>query len=188
MSKTDIPTTPPSRATRKEQSVVIVNTGDGKGKSTAAFGTMLRAASRGWNVCVIQFIKSGKWKVGEQQAAVRLGVEWWSIGDGFTWDSKNMERSEAVAREAWKVSKQKITSGEYGLIILDEITYPITWGWIDVSDVVESIRARPRALNVIITGRDAAAELIELADTVTEMRSQKHAFDSGIRAIRGIDF
>lgn len=168
--------------------MVIVNTGEGKGKSTAAFGTMLRAAARGWKVCVIQFIKSGKWKVGEQQAAISLGVEWWSIGDGFTWDSKNMERSEAIAREAWEVSKQKIASGDYGLIILDEITYPITWGWIDVGEVVGAIRGRPKALNVIITGRDAAPELIELADTVTEMKNRKHAFDSGIRAIRGIDF
>lgn len=188
MSRPDIPTTAPRRATRKEPSVVIVNTGDGKGKSTAAFGTMLRAAARGWKVCVIQFIKSGKWKVGEQQSATKLGVEWWSIGDGFTWDSKNMERSEAIAREAWAVSKQKIASGDYGLIILDEITYPITWGWIDVNEVVDAIKNRPRSLNVIITGRDAAPEIVELADTVTEMKSRKHAFDSGIRAIQGIDF
>lgn len=184
----DVPTTAPQRATRKAPSVVIVNTGDGKGKSTAAFGTMLRAAARGWKVCVIQFIKSGRWKVGEEKAATSLGVEWWAIGDGFTWDSKNMEQTEAIAREAWAVSKQKIASAQYGLIILDEITYPISWGWIPVEEVVEAVRARPQALNVIITGRDAAPELIALADTVTEMVSRKHAFDAGVRAIRGIDF
>ena len=184
----DVPTTAPQRATRKATSVVIVNTGDGKGKSTAAFGTMLRAAARGWKVCVIQFIKSGRWKVGEEAAATSLGVEWWAIGDGFTWDSKNMEQTEAVAREAWEVSKQKIASAQYELIILDEITYPISWGWIPVSEVVDAVRARPQSVNVIITGRDAAPELIALADTVTEMVSRKHAYDAGIRAIRGIDF
>src|SRR5437016_5672989 len=114
MSQSEVPTKAPRRAEKRAPSVVLVNTGDGKGKSTAAFGTVLRAVARGWKVCVIQFIKSGKWKVGEQQSATALGVEWWTIGDGFTWDSKDMERSEAIAREAWKVSKQKITSGLNG--------------------------------------------------------------------------
>jgi cob(I)alamin adenosyltransferase len=168
--------------------VVIVNTGDGKGKSTAAFGTVLRAVARGWKVCVVQFIKSDRWKVGEREVASRLGVEWWSIGDGFTWDSLDMDRSEAIAREAWRVSAEKIRGGAYRLIVLDEITYPINWGWIPAADVVAAIASRPRELNVIVTGRDAPAELIEIADTVTEMRNRKHAFDSGIRAIRGIDF
>ena len=98
MKPAEAPRTAPRRATRKVTSVVVVNTGEGKGKSTAAFGTMLRAVARGWTVCVVQFIKSGKWKVGEQDSAVRLGVEWWALGDGFTWDSKDMDRSEAVAR------------------------------------------------------------------------------------------
>ena len=188
MKQTEVPLKAPRRAEKRAPSVVLVNTGDGKGKSTAAFGTVLRAVARGWKVCVIQFIKSGKWKVGEQQSATALGVEWWTIGDGFTWDSKDMERSEAVAREGWKVSKEKIASGAYGLIVLDEITYPINWGWIPVAEVVEAIRNRPPTLNVIATGRDAPPELIEVADTVTEMRNRKHAFDRGIRAIRGIDF
>jgi cob(I)alamin adenosyltransferase len=184
----EVPTTAPARAKKKVASVVIVNTGDGKGKSTAAFGTAMRAIARGWRVCVIQFVKSGKWKVGEQSAATTLGVDWWALGDGFTWDSSSMDRTEAVARHAWEVSKEKIRSGEYGLVILDEITYPMTWGWISTSEVVDVIRSRPPSVNVIATGRDAPQELVEVADTVTEMRNQKHAFDGGVRAIRGIDF
>jgi len=188
MSQKEVPTNAPARATKKAPSVVIVNTGDGKGKSTAAFGTALRAVARGWKVCVIQFIKSDEWKVGERESAVKLGVEWWTIGDGFTWDSKDMERSEAVAREAWRVAGEKIRSGDYGLVVLDEITYPMNWGWIPTAEVVEAIRTRPPAVNVIATGRDAPSDLIEVADTVTEMRKLKHAFDEGVRAIRGIDF
>ena len=167
---------------------MIVNTGDGKGKSTAAFGTALRAVSRGWRVCVVQFIKSGRWKAGESDAAMRLGVEWWSLGDGFTWDSRDMERTEAVAREAWKVALEKIQSGAFGLVVLDEITYPMNWGWIAPSEVAAAIRSRPASVNIIATGRAAPSELIEVADTVTEMRNQKHAFDQGIQALRGIDF
>jgi cob(I)alamin adenosyltransferase len=178
----------PVRATRKAPSLVIVNTGDGKGKSTAAFGTALRAVARGWKVCVVQFIKSDRWKVGERDSAIRLGVEWWTLGDGFTWDSNSMERTEAVAREAWRVAREKIASGEYQLVVLDEITYPINWGWIPAAEVVSAIAGRPASVNVIATGRDAPPELVDIADTVTEMRNRKHAFDAGIRAIRGIDF
>lgn len=188
MKHQEVPLEGPPRATRKAASVVIVNTGDGKGKSTAAFGTAMRAVARGWRVCVIQFLKSDKWKVGEQKAATSLGVEWWTLGDGFTWDSHHMERTEAIAREAWAFSKEKIRSGDYGLVVLDEITYPMNWGWIPTGEVVEVIRSRPASVNVIATGRDAPDELVELADTVTEMRKKKHAFDSGVRAIRGIDF
>lgn len=187
-AKSAVPLEAPPRASRRAPSVVIVNTGDGKGKSTAAFGTMLRAVARGWKVCVVQFVKSDRWKVGERDVAARLGVEWWTIGDGFTWDSRDMERTEAVAREAWRVSVEKLGSAAYGLVVLDEITYPINWGWIRVADVVAAIRSRPPSVNVIVTGRDAPAELVDVADTVTEMRSRKHAFDSGVRAIRGIDF
>jgi cob(I)alamin adenosyltransferase len=188
MNPKEVPLEGPPRATKKAPSVVIVNTGDGKGKSTAAFGTAMRAVARGWRVCVIQFLKSDRWKVGEQKAAVGLGVEWWTLGDGFTWDSQQMERTEAIAREAWSVGKEKIRSGDYGLVVLDEITYPMNWGWISTNEVVEVISARPPSVNVIATGRDAPDELVALADTVTEMRKRKHAFDSGVRAIRGIDF
>ena len=182
------PTKGPALARKRATSVVIVNTGDGKGKSTAAFGTAMRAVARGWQVCVIQFLKSNQWKVGEQKSATSLGVEWWAVGDGFTWDSPDMDRTEAVAREAWSVCKEKIASGHYGLVVLDEITYPMTWGWISTPDVIETIRTRPPSVNIIATGRDAPEELINVADTVTEMRNRKHAFDSGVRAIRGIDF
>ena len=188
MKRSEVPLDAPPRASRKATSLVIVNTGDGKGKSTAAFGTMLRAVARGWKVCVIQFIKSDRWKVGERTVAERLGVEWWTIGDGFTWDSRNMERTEAVAREAWRVAREKIGSGAYQLVVLDEVTYPMNWGWIPNADVVAAITARPPAVNVIATGREAPSELIEIADTATEMRNRKHAFDRGVKAMRGIDF
>ena len=188
MSSQEVPLHAPPRASRKAQSVVIVNTGNGKGKSTAAFGTVLRAVARGWKVCVIQFMKSDKWKVGEKEAATRLGVEWWTIGDGFTWDSRDLDRTEAIAREAWRVAQEKIQAGDYGLVVLDEITYPMNWGWISTEEVVATIAARPVSVNVIATGRDAPPALIDVADTVTEMRNLKHAFDRGVRAIRGIDF
>src|SRR4029077_7046591 len=166
----------------------MVNTGDGKGKSTAAFGTAMRAVARGWKVCVIQFVKSGKWKVGEEKAAGRLGSEGLPIGDGFTWDSKNMDRTEAVARHAWSVSKEKIGSGDYGVVVPQATQDSMNWGWIPTAEVVDVIKNRPPAVNIIATGRDAPAELVEVADTVTEMRKMKHAFDRGGRAIRGIDF
>lgn len=169
-------------------SVVIVNTGDGKGKSTAAFGTMLRAVARDWRVCVVQFIKSGEWKVGEEEIGRRLGVDWWALGDGFTWDSKDLTESEAVAREGWRFAEEVIGRGEHDLIILDEVTYPMNWGWIDLNAALETIRQRPPRVNLILTGRDAPGALIELADTVTEMVKVKHAYDRGIMARRGIDY
>jgi cob(I)alamin adenosyltransferase len=182
------PVDPPERpAPVRVGSLVLVNTGYGKGKSTAAFGTMIRAIARGWNVCVIQFLKSGKWKVGEEEVGRRLGVDWWTIGDGFTWNSTDMDETQAIAREAWATAKEKIASGDYQMILLDEITYPMNWGWIDKTEVVETIAKRPEHVNVIATGRDAPAELIEVADTVTEMTKIKHAFDKGVRAKRGID-
>jgi len=168
-------------------SLVLVNTGHGKGKSTAAFGTMIRAVARGWNVSVIQFIKSGKWKVGEEAVGRRLGVDWWTTGDGFTWNSKDMDETEARAREAWRTAKTQIASGDYEMVVLDELTYPINYGWIDGSEVASAIRERPEHVNVIVTGRDAPPEIVEVADTVTEMTKIKHAFDQGVRAKRGID-
>ena len=180
-------TGPESRPPHRVASLVLVNTGHGKGKSTAAFGTMIRAVARGWSVCVVQFIKSGKWKVGEEAIGRRLGVDWWTIGDGFTWNSKDMDETEARAREAWRTAREKIASGEYEMVLLDEITYPVNYGWIDVEDVVTAIRGRPEHVNLILTGRDAPPEILEAADTVTEMTKVKHAFDQGVRAKRGID-
>lgn len=189
MKRREVPVDAPRQATRKADSVVIINTGDGKGKSTAAFGTALRAVARGWKVSVVQFVKSpDKWKVGEREVGERLGVDWSASGDGFSWDSKDLERSAEFARDGWNLAAGKIASGDFRLVILDEITYPINWGWIPLADVVQAIRTRPPSVNVILTGRDAPDELVELADTVTEMRNRKHAFDRGIKAIQGIDF
>jgi cob(I)alamin adenosyltransferase len=166
----------------------LVNTGDGKGKSTSAFGTAIRALARGWKVAVIQFLKSGEWSVGEEKIGRQLGVDWWAMGDGFTWDSEDMEESEAVARAAWDHARAIVESGEYDLVVLDEMTYPVNWGWVSLDEVVRTLRERPADVNIIITGRDAPPEIIEVADTVTEMRKVKHAYDRGIMARRGIDY
>jgi cob(I)alamin adenosyltransferase len=170
------------------KSLVIVNTGDGKGKSTAAFGVVLRAIAQGWKVAVVQFLKSGDWRVGEEKVARELGVDWFALGEGFTWDSKDLANDQAVAREAWSTAAALIRAGEHRLVVLDEITYLMTWGWIDTADVVATIANRPEQVNVIATGRDAPAALVDLADTVTEMRNVKHAYDRGIAAKKGIDY
>jgi cob(I)alamin adenosyltransferase len=169
-------------------SLVLVNTGDGKGKSTAAFGVMLRALARDWKVAVVQFIKSDKWKVGEETMAVSLGVDWLKGGDGFTWESKDLDESARRAKDAWRIACETLAAGHHKLVVLDEITYPINWGWIDGSEVAQSIRQRPEHVSVVATGRDAPPELLEVADTVTEMVKVRHAYDHGIRARRGIDY
>ncbi|MCY3579978.1 MAG: cob(I)yrinic acid a,c-diamide adenosyltransferase [bacterium] len=174
--------------TRRASSLVLVNTGDGKGKSTAAMGMVMRSVARGWKVAVVQFIKSGQWKVGEEKAGRLLGVDWDVGGDGFSWDSEDLERSAELNRGVWQIARQRIEEGVHRLVVLDEITYPINWGWIDEQEVVDAIADRPPDVNVVITGRDAPARLIEIADTVTEMVMVKHAYESGIRAMRGIDF
>jgi cob(I)alamin adenosyltransferase len=179
---------PPARATERRTSLVLVNTGDGKGKTTAALGTALRAAGAGWRVSVIQFLKSGRWKTGEEEAGRRLGIDWWSLGDGFTWDSKDMDETEARAKAAWTRAKDAIARGEYQLVVLDEVTYPVTWGWIDEADVIATINGRPEHVSVILTGRDASPGLLEIADTATDMVKRKHVFDSGVKALKGIDF
>ena len=182
------PTEPPPRARERVSSLILVNTGDGKGKSTAAFGTAMRAVARGWHVAVIQFLKSGEWSVGEEKIGRQIGVDWWTLGDGFTWDSEDMEESEAVARAAWDHAKATIESGDYDMVVLDEITYPIRGAWIDLEDVLTTLRQRPEKVNVILTGRGAPEELVDLADTVTEMKNVKHAYDRGVMARRGIDY
>ena len=179
------PTRPPRRDVA---SIVLVNTGDGKGKSTAAFGTIMRAVARDWAICVVQFMKSGKWRIGEEAVALRLGVEWWTIGDDFTWESDDLDRSATIAREAWAAAEEALSSGRYDLVVLDEVTYPVNYGWIDGAPVWAAIRDRAVKTNVFCTGRDAPPELVDLADTVTEMRKVKHAYETGVRARRGIDF
>ena len=137
---------------------------------------------------MVQFIKSGKWKTGERKLADHLGVEWHTLGDGFTWESSDLDETAAKGRHAWDVAAAKLASGDFDLLILDELTYAVKYGWIDVSDVVEGVRARAPHTNVVITGRDAPEELVDLADTVTEMRKVKHAYDQGIKAKKGIEF
>jgi len=182
------PPQPPPAPKQRPRSLVLVNTGEGKGKSTAAFGVVMRAVARGWRVAVIQFIKSDKWKVGEEKVAVQLGVEWLKGGDGFTWESPDLDKSEGRAAAAWQLAAATIAAGEHQLVVLDEITYPMNWGWIDSEAVLEAIRVRPPQVNIVATGRDAPARLIEVADTATEMVKIRHAYDRGVRARRGLDF
>jgi cob(I)alamin adenosyltransferase len=172
----------------RQRSLVLVNTGDGKGKSTAAFGVVMRSVARGWRVCVIQFIKSDKWKVGEEAVGRQLGVEWLKGGDGFTWESPDLDESRGCAIAAWALAAAAIAGGEYELVVLDEITYPLNYGWLEIEAVIAAIRERPEHVNVVATGRNAPTPLVDVADTVTEMRKVKHAFDRGIRARRGLDF
>jgi cob(I)alamin adenosyltransferase len=169
-------------------SVVIVNTGDGKGKSSSAFGVRGRGWARGWRVGVVQFIKADDWHTGEKKLADHLGVDWHTLGDGFTWESTDLDETAAKGRHAWEVAKAMLAAGNHQLLIFDELTYAITFGWIDVADVVDALADRAPGTNVVVTGRDAPDELLAVADTVTEMRKVKHAYDSGIKAIKGIEY
>lgn len=183
------PSGPGERPPRRDpHSLVLVNTGDGKGKSTAAFGMIMRAVARDWPVAVVQFVKSGKWRAGEADIARRLGVDWLTHGDGFTWESQDLDESAGIAREAWKLASERLASGEFRLVVLDEVTYPITYGWVPEDEVLRGIRDRAPGTNVVCTGRAASEGLVALADTVTEMRNVKHAYDTGVRARRGIDY
>lgn len=169
--------------------LVLVNTGDGKGKTTAALGVVFRAWGRGMKVCVVQFLKheTGNW--GEVRAAHKLGIDWVKTGDGFTWTSKDMDETKARALHGWEIARAKITSGDYDLVVLDEFTYLMAFGWLNPHATVEWLRAnKPEALHLVITGRDAPQVLIEYADTVTDMGHIKHAYDAGITAVAGIEF
>ncbi|BCX80937.1 cob(I)alamin adenosyltransferase [Methylomarinovum caldicuralii] len=168
---------------------VLVHTGEGKGKSSSAFGVAFRAAGWGMQVCVIQFIK-GRWQTGEQRAAACFdNIEWHVKGEGFTWDTKNPQRDRAVARAAWDFARAKILSEKYDLVVLDEINYCCGYGWISGREIAAFIRTRkPAWLHLILTGRSAPPEVIEAADTVTEMRLVKHAYRQGIEAEQGIEF
>src|SRR5690349_9288548 len=170
------------------QSIIVLNTGDGKGKSSAAFGVMNRGWARGWTVGVVQFLKSGKWKVGERKLADHLGIEWHTLGDGFTWESTDLDETVAKGRHAWDVAAGMLASGDYQLLILDELTYAVKYGWVHADDVAAAVQNRAPTTNVVMTGRDAAPELIAVADTVTEMTKVKHAYDQGIKAIKGIEY
>jgi cob(I)alamin adenosyltransferase len=170
-----------------QRGLILVNTGNGKGKSTAAYGVAMRAIGQGLTVSVIQFIK-GKWKTGEMQAAARLGLEFLPMGKGFTWESKNLEEDKALMRQAWALAHEKILSGKYDLIILDEINYVLGYGHVPVDEVVRTLQSRPGHVHVMLTGRNAPEEIISIADCVTEMRDIKHPYRNGIPAQKGIDF
>ena len=172
----------------RAESVVLVNTGHGKGKSSAAFGVMARGWARGWRVGVVQFVKSGKWKTGERKLADHLGIEWHTLGDGFTWESTDLDETAAKGRHAWEVAAGKLASGDYDLLIFDEITYAMKYGWIAADEVAAAIRDRSPKTSVVLTGRDAPDEIVAVADTVTEMRKVKHAYDEGVNAMKGIEF
>jgi cob(I)alamin adenosyltransferase len=139
-------------------------------------------------VGVVQFVKGGKWTVGERKLADHLGIEWHTLGDGFTWESTDLQESGAKARHAWDVARQMLASGDYDLLILDELTYLVSYGWVPVEEVVSGISDRSPKTNVVITGRDAAEEIVQVADTVTEMKKIKHAYDQGIAARKGIEY
>lgn len=188
-SAEDIPTDDPRpKELRRAPSLVVVNTGPGKGKTSAAMGVVVRAVARDWPVAVVQFLKSGQWKTGEEKVCKDLGVDWWAEGEGFTWDSEDLDVDQAVAAGAWSQAAELITAGDHRLVVLDEVTYPLNWGWIDVDAAVEVIRTRPDQVNVVCTGRNAPQALIDVADTVSEIQVVKHAYQAGIRAKKGIDF
>lgn len=176
-----------ARATKKK-GLIIVHTGDGKGKTTAALGVALRACGYGMKVLMLQFFK-GKWKYGELRSAPKLGsFEISPLGKGFTWESKDIEVDKAMVRDAWEIAKVRMCSGSYEMVILDEINYALSYGFLDVNDVLEFLKGKPPMLHVILTGRNAKPEIIEIADLVTEMREVKHPFKQGIVAQKGVEF
>jgi len=175
----------------KTRGLLMVNTGHGKGKTTCALGLMMRAAGRGLKCCMIQFMKSKHDRYGEHESAEKLGIEIHTMGDGFTWDTKNPEQDRATARATWELCVEKMRTGDYDMLVFDELVYVLSYCMLPVSEVLEeikSIRAEQPALHIVLTGRDAPAELIEAADLVTEMREIKHPFNAGIRAQQGIEF
>jgi cob(I)alamin adenosyltransferase len=167
---------------------VIINTGDGKGKTTAAFGAALRAAGHGQKVAIVQFLK-GAWSYGEVKALEACtNIEYYRIGSGFTWLADDPEVPRSFAREAWQVARDRAASDRYDLLVLDELNYAIAEGYVTVDEVVRFLQEKPARLSVIITGRNAPHGLIDVADTVTEMRCVKHIYDRGVSAKKGIEY
>lgn len=179
----------PVKGPRIKKGLVIVNTGDGKGKTTAALGVLFRSWGRGMKVGMRQFLKHTGAYFGEHRAAKKLGIDLEAMGDGFTWRSKDMEQTKALAVQQWQNCKDLILNGGYDVFIMDEVTYPLHYGWIPVEEVLEVLRCKPPMLHVILTGRYAPQELIDFADLVTEMKVIKHPYkDQGIKAQPGIEF
>jgi len=196
MTDIDVPHTPddagsaePKRRKPRDKPLLIVVTGHGKGKSTSAFGMLLRAWARGYRCGVFQFVKSGKWKVGEAKAAQALGgIDWEKMGDGWTWISRDLEESADKAREGWAEVKRRIESERYEFLLLDELTYAIKYGWISEEEIVTTLSSRPGFQHIVVTGRDASPGLIEAADLVSEVVKIKHPMEQGIRAQQGIEW
>lgn len=175
----------------ERRGLLIVNTGDGKGKSTAAFGLALRAQGRqhvhGKTVKIFQFMKVPSARFGEHRMFEQLGIPIEGLGDGFSWKSQDLEHSAQLARNGWEKAKAAILSGAHFMVVLDELTYPLIYGWMPLDDVLHTLQSRPKDVHVVITGRRCPPEIIALADTVTEMTKIKHAFNAGIPAQRGIE-
>jgi cob(I)alamin adenosyltransferase len=182
---------PYEKSEGERRGLVIVNTGDGKGKSTAAFGLAMRAHGRGKAVKIYQFMKVPSARFGEHRVFEQLGIPIEGLGDGFSWKSQDLEHSAKLARDGWQLAKSAILSGDYFMVTLDEITYPLIYGWMEpcggVDDVVQTLKARPSHVHVVLTGRRCPPEIIAVADTVTEMMMIKHAFTAGVPAQRGIE-
>lgn len=171
--------------------LLMVNTGDGKGKTTAAIGVLVRASGRGLQCCMIQFMKAKSDRYGEHESLEKLGIEIHTMGDGFTWDTKNPEQDIRTSEETWTLCLEKMRSGDYDLLVFDELVYVLDYKFLDVNrvlDEVRKIRKEQPHLHIIMTGRNAPAELVEAADLVTEMREIKHPFHAGIYAQQGIEF
>lgn len=177
--------------TEERRGLLLIHTGDGKGKSTAAFGLALRAHGRrhvhGRDVKIYQFMKVPSARFGEHRMFEQLGIPIEGLGDGFSWKSKDLEHSAQLARDGWEKARAAILSGAHFLVVLDEITYPLIYGWLPLDGVLQTLRDRPKDVHVCLTGRRCPPEIIELADTVTEMQMVKHAFKAGIPAQRGIE-
>ena len=175
--------------TEEQKGLIIVYTGEGKGKTTAALGLALRAVGQGLRVIVIQFLK-GRWLTGERKAA-RLLSPWLEIvpmGKGFTWQHETLDEDIAAAEEAWQRCKKAMTSSQYDMVIMDELNYVLHYGFLPLEEVLETLRARPPALHVVLTGRNAPPQLMALADIATEMHAVKHIFAEGGKAVKGIEF
>jgi len=170
-----------------ERALVLVHTGDGKGKSSSAFGVIARALGWGHRVGVVQFIK-GKWITGERQFFDQQAVDWHTMGDGFTWDTQDKDQDTKAAHTAFAKATAMMGSGNYELIVLDEINIALRYDYLDVHDVIAGLETRADRTSVILTGRDAKDELMEYADLVSEMVERKHPYQSGIKAQRGVDF
>ncbi|MFR9676610.1 cob(I)yrinic acid a,c-diamide adenosyltransferase [Streptomyces sp. TR02-1] len=181
---------------RRNRPLLAVHTGTGKGKSTAAFGMALRAWNQGWPIGVFQFVKSAKWRVGEERALRVLGgtgeggtVDWHKMGEGWSWIRRDASLSnEEAAREGWAQVRRDLAAETYRLYVLDEFAYPLHWGWIDVRDVVEALRERPGFQHVVVTGRNAPQPLLDAADLVTDMTKVKHPMDAGQKGQKGIEW